>query len=130
MSMQDPIADMLTRVRNAQAVGKTTVSMPSAKTKVAITKVLVDEGYVNGYEVDGDAKKPTLTIELKYHNGTPVIENVRRVSRPGLRIYKQCQDLPQVDGFGVAVVSTSKGVMSDRAARAANLGGEILCELW
>jgi small subunit ribosomal protein S8 len=125
--MQDPISDMLTRVRNAQRAAKVTVSMPSSKIKAAIAKVLKEEGYVEGFSVSGD-KKPVLEIELKYHAGRPVIERIDRVSRPGLRIYKGHSDIPQVmNGLGVAIVSTSKGLMTDRKARALGVGGELLC---
>lgn len=127
MSMQDPLADMLTRIRNAQMAEKSSVSMPSAKLKVAVAKVLKEEGYVAGYEVVGDVK-PTLSIELKYFEGKPVIEELKRVSRPGLRQYKAVDQLPKVKGgLGVSIVSTNKGVMTDRAARAAGIGGEVLC---
>lgn len=127
MSMQDPISDMLTRVRNAQRAAKVTVSMPSSKIKVAIAKVLKEEGYVEGFSISGD-KKPVLEIELKYHAGRPVIERIDRVSRPGLRIYKGHGNIPQVmNGLGVAIVSTSKGLMTDRKARALGVGGELLC---
>ena len=128
MSMQDPLADLLTRIRNGQMVGKTEVSIPSSKTKVAITKVLVDEGYLKGWSVSGDEKKPILNIELKYFEGRPVIEDISRVSRPGLRIYKGKDELPKVKaGMGVAIISTCKGIMSDRTARAGGIGGEVLC---
>jgi len=128
MSMSDPIADMLTRVRNAQAAEKVEVSMPASKMKERVAAVLKDEGYITDYqqsEVDG---KPVLTITLKYFNNKPVIEKIERVSRPGLRIYRSKDELPKVlGGLGVAIVSTSKGVMSDRAARAAGVGGEVIC---
>ena len=128
MSMQDPLADLLTRIRNGQMVNKTEVSMPSSTSKVAITKVLVDEGYVTGWTISGDEKKPVLNIELKYFEGKPVIETIDRVSRPGLRIYKGKDELPNVKaGMGIAIISTPKGVMSDRAARANGIGGEVLC---
>lgn len=128
MSMSDPIADMLTRIRNAQRSEKTAVSMPSSRVKVAIAQVLKDEGYIEGYAVREEAAKATLDVSLKYYAGRPVIERIDRVSRPGLRIYKGCQDIPKVmNGLGVAIVSTSKGVMTDRKARAAGVGGEILC---
>jgi len=128
MSMQDPLADLLTRIRNGQMVGKTEVSMPSSTSKVAITKVLVDEGYVAGWTITGDEKKPVLNIELKYFEGKPVIETINRISRPGLRIYKGKDELPKVKaGMGIAIISTPKGVMSDRAARANGIGGEVLC---
>ncbi|MFN4291700.1 MAG: 30S ribosomal protein S8 [Permianibacter sp.] len=127
MSMQDPIADMLTRVRNAQAAGKKVVTMPGSKLKLAIAKVLQDEGYVAGVEQASIDGKNVLTINLKYFEGKPVIVRLERVSRPGLRVYKSLSDLPKVmGGLGVAIVSTSKGVMSDRAARAAGHGGEVL----
>lgn len=129
MSMQDPIADMLTRIRNGQSANKRTVSMPSSTFKVAIAKVLKDEGYINDFQVEGE-DKPQLQVYLKYHNGRPVIELIKRVSRPGLRIYKASGELPKViGGMGIAVVSTPKGVMSDGAARAANVGGEVICEV-
>ena len=127
MSMQDPIADMLTRIRNGQAANKIAVSMPSSKLKVAIANVLADEGYIESVKVL-DGVKPELEITLKYFQGKPVVESIQRVSRPGLRIYKRKDDLPKVmGGLGVAVISTSKGVMTDRAARQAGLGGEIIC---
>ncbi|MBY0379272.1 MAG: 30S ribosomal protein S8 [Burkholderiales bacterium] len=125
--MQDTIADMLTRVRNAQSATKDEVTMPSSKIKVAIAKVLLDEGYIDGFTVEGD-KKPELTINLKYYAGKPVIEKIERVSRPGLRIYRSCEELPTVmNGLGIAVVSTSKGVITDRRARSENVGGEVIC---
>ena len=128
MSMTDPIADMLTRIRNAQLAEKAEVRMPSSKVKVSIAKVLKDEGYVAGYAVEEDAGKATLAIELKYYQGAPVISMIRRISSPGLRTYKGKDKLPKVqDGLGIAIVSTSQGVMTDRAARAAGHGGEILC---
>ena len=127
MSMQDPIADMLTRIRNGQAANKIAVSMPSSKLKVAIANVLAAEGYIESVKVL-DGVKPELEITLKYFQGKPVVESIQRVSRPGLRIYKRKDELPKVmGGLGVAVVSTSKGVMTDRAARQAGLGGEIIC---
>ena len=128
MSMSDPIADMLTRIRNAQQVDKTTVSMPSSKLKVSIAAVLRDEGYIDSFEVKGEQTKPELEITLKYYAGRPVIERIERVSRPGLRIYKGHTSIPQVmNGLGVAIVSTSRGVMTDRKARATGVGGEVLC---
>lgn len=128
MSMSDPIADMLTRIRNAQRVEKTTVSVPSSKLKVAIAKVLKDEGYIDDFKVGGDAAKPELEIALRYYAGRPVIERIERASRPGLRVYKGRDEIPNVmNGLGVAIVSTSKGVMTDRHARAAGVGGEVLC---
>ena len=128
MSMSDPIADMLTCIRNAQTVNKTTVAMPSSKLKVAIARVLKDEGYIESYAVAEDAGKATLSIELKYYAGRPVIERIERVSRPGLRVYKGKSEIPTVlNGLGVTIVSTPKGVMTDRKARATGTGGEILC---
>ena len=128
MSMSDPISDMLTRIRNAQMAEKVTVKMPSSKLKVAIAKVLQDEGYVDGFNISSIDGKPELEIGLKYYAGRPVIEKIQRVSRPGLRIYKACEDIPKVmDGLGVAIVSTSKGLMTDRKARANGIGGEVLC---
>ena len=128
MSMTDPIADMLTRIRNAQLIERATVAMPSSKVKIAIAKVLKDEGYIDGYKVGGEEQKPLLEIALRYHAGRPVIEKIERVSKPGLRIYKSKDDIPRVmNGLGIAVVSTSRGVMTDRAARAAGVGGEVLC---
>ena len=128
MSMSDPIADMLTRIRNAQGVEKTVVSMPSSKLKVAIAQVLKDEGYIDGYAVRGEPTKPELEISLKYHAGRPVIERIERVSRPGLRVYRGRHDIPNVmNGLGVAIVTTPKGVMTDRKARQVGIGGEVLC---
>jgi small subunit ribosomal protein S8 len=128
MSMCDPISDMLTRIRNAQRAEKASVSMPSSKLKVAIAKVLKDEGYIQDYAVRDRDGKPQLDISLKYHAGRPVIERIERVSRPGLRIYKGVKELPKVmNGLGITIVSTPKGVMTDRMARAAGVGGEVLC---
>lgn len=128
MSMTDPIADMLTRIRNAQAVGKTVVTMPSSKLKISIAQVLKDEGYIDGFATKENEGKEELEIGLKYYAGEPVIEKIERVSRPGLRIYKGRDELPRVmNGLGVAIVSTSKGVMTDRKARATGVGGEVLC---
>jgi small subunit ribosomal protein S8 len=127
MSMSDPIADMLTRIRNGQAVGKKAISMPSSMKKEAIAQVLKDEGYVIDFSVSKEGAKGALTVELKYFQGEPVIEMIQRVSRPGLRIYKGAKDLPKVRaGLGIAIISTSKGLMTDRAARTAGHGGEIL----
>jgi len=127
MSMQDPISDMLTRIRNGQAASKVSVKMPSSKQKVAIATVLKAEGYVADYAVAGDTK-PELEVTLKYFEGKKVIDTIKRVSRPGLRIYKGANDLPKVmAGLGIAIVSTSQGVMTDRAARNASIGGEIIC---
>ncbi len=128
MSMSDPIADMLTRIRNAQGVEKTEVVMPASKLKVAIANVLKDEVYIEGFEVNPNDGKPQLRIGLKYYAGRPVIERLERVSRPGLRIYKSRNDLPEVmNGLGVAIVSTSRGVMTDRKARTQGVGGEVIC---
>ena len=128
MSMTDPIADMLTRIRNAQMVGKTAVGVPSSKLKISIAQVLKDEGYIDGFAVHEKEGKPELEIGLKYHAGQPVIEKIERVSTPGLRIYKGRDELPRImNGLGVAIVSTSKGVMTDRKARATGIGGEVLC---
>ncbi|MCL2873116.1 MAG: 30S ribosomal protein S8 [Betaproteobacteria bacterium] len=128
MSMTDPIADMLTRIRNAQMVERATVEMPSSKVKTAIAKVLKDEGYIEDFRVIGESIKPVLEIALKYYAGRPVIEKIERVSRPGLRIYRGKGDIPPVmNGLGIAVVSTSRGVMTDRKARAVGIGGEVLC---
>ena len=127
MSMQDPISDMLTRIRNGQAASKVTVKMPSSKQKVAIAAVLKAEGYIADFSVAGDTK-PELEVTLKYFEGKKVIDTIKRVSRPGLRIYKGARDLPQVmAGLGIAIISTSHGVMTDRAARKASIGGEIIC---
>ena len=126
--MTDPIADMLTRIRNGQRAGKVAVSMPSSKLKQSIASVLKDEGYVAGFQVNEEAGKPTMSVDLKYYDGQPVIDMLKRISRPGLRIYKASDELPRVQNdLGIAIVSTSKGVMSDRAARAAGEGGEVLC---
>lgn len=128
MSMNDPIADMLTRIRNALSAEKVTVDMPSAKQKVAIAELLKQEGFINDYSVSDAGAKPVLTIDLKYYAGKPVIEMIKRVSSPGLRIYKSKDDLPQVmGGLGVAIVSTSNGLMTDKAARKAGHGGEVIC---
>ncbi|MDX9705985.1 MAG: 30S ribosomal protein S8 [Azospira sp.] len=128
MSMSDPISDMLTRIRNAQQAEKVSVAMPSSKLKVAIAKVLKDEGYVEDFAVREAEGKPTLEIGLKYYAGRPVIERIERVSKPGLRVYKGSTAIPRVmNGLGVAILSTPKGVMTDRKARASNVGGEVLC---
>jgi len=130
MSMQDPVADLLTRIRNAQRARHAEVELPSSKTKVAICEVLKEEGYIDGYQIEEGAK-PTLKVALRYHNGSPVIEEIRRVSRPGLRIYKACEELPRVrGGLGVAIVSTNQGLLTDRAARAAGVGGEVICTVF
>lgn len=129
--MQDPIADMLARIRNAQMAEKLSVSMPSSKTKVAIANVLQQEGFVNKVAVSEDGAKAVLEIELKYFDGQPVIEEIQRKSRPGLRSYTGKEDLPKVHGgLGVAIISTNKGVMSDKQARAAGIGGEVLCTVF
>lgn len=128
MSMSDPIADMLTRIRNGQQARKANVRMPSSKLKVAIAKVLRDEGYIDGFAVRDASGKSELDVALKYYAGRPVIERIERISRPGLRVYKGSDDLPRVmNGLGVAIVSTPKGVMTDRAARASRVGGEVIC---
>jgi small subunit ribosomal protein S8 len=126
--MTDPIADMLTRIRNGQAAGKKLVKQPSSKLKVAIAKVLKEEGYISDYSTETVGSHTEMTIVLKYYRGSPVIENIKRVSRPGLRIYKSKDELPKVlGGLGIAIVSTSNGVMTDRAARAIGHGGEVIC---
>jgi small subunit ribosomal protein S8 len=128
MSMSDPVADMLTRIRNAQQAEKSSVSMPASKLKAAIAQVLKDEGYVEDFVVRGEGSSRELTIGLKYYAGHPVIERIERVSKPGLRVYRGCNDLPKVlNGLGVAIVSTPSGVMTDRRARASKVGGEVLC---
>ncbi|MGA0925731.1 MAG: 30S ribosomal protein S8 [Burkholderiaceae bacterium] len=128
MSMSDPIADMLTRIRNAQMVEKTNVAMPASKVKVAIAQVLKDEGYIENFQVNAADGKSQLEIALKYYAGSPVIERIERVSRPGLRVYRGSKSIPQVmNGLGVAIVTTPKGVMTDRKARAEGVGGEVLC---
>jgi small subunit ribosomal protein S8 len=128
MSMSDPIADMLTRIRNAQLAEKASVAMPSSKVKVAIAKVLKDEGYIDDFRVREEGGKASLELGLKYYAGRPVIERIERISRPGLRIYKGVGDIPRVlNGLGIAIISTPKGVMTDRKARAVKVGGEVLC---
>ena len=128
MSMSDPIADMLTRIRNAQRVEKAETVMPASKLKAAIAQVLQDEGYIDGFQVLDNDGKPQLRIALKYYAGRPVIERLERVSRPGLRIYRGCAEIPRVmNGLGVAIVSTPQGVMTDRKARASGVGGEVIC---
>ena len=124
--MTDPIADMFTRIRNGQSAAKVAVTMPSSKLKVAIANLLKEEGYISDFSIAGDVK-PELSVELKYFEGKEVIETIKRVSRPGLRIYKSCDELPKVlAGMGIAIISTSKGLMTDRAARSAGIGGEVL----
>lgn len=131
MSMQDTLADMFTRIRNAQMAAKPSVAMPSSKMKLSVAKVLEGEGFISGYSVSGDDAKPSLSIELKYFEGKPVIEEIKRASRPGLRLYKGKDELPKVrGGLGVSIVSTSKGVMTDKAAKAAGVGGEIICTVF
>lgn len=131
MSMSDPIADLLTRVRNAQMAKLPTVGMPSSKMKMAIAKVLQDEGYIAGYQVDENGGKPVLNIDLKYFQGKPVIEEIKRASRPGLRSYKGKEDLPKVRaGLGISIMSTNKGLMTETQARAAGVGGEVLCTVF
>jgi small subunit ribosomal protein S8 len=128
MSMSDPIADMLTRIRNAQMVAKPVVKLPASKVKVAIAKVLQEEGYIDGFKISSAEGKSELEIALKYYAGRPVIERIERISRPGLRVYKGRHDIPQVmNGLGVAIVTTPRGVMTDRKARAEGVGGEVLC---
>jgi small subunit ribosomal protein S8 len=130
MTMQDPIADLLTRVRNAQSANHEDVAMPCSKIKVAICEVLKEEGYIGEFSVD-DGVKQTLNVGLRYHEGRPVIEEIKRISRPGLRVYKSCSELPEVrGGLGVAIVSTSKGVMTSNTARAQGMGGEVLCTVF
>ncbi len=130
MTMQDPVADLLTRMRNAQMARHDHVSIPNSKIKRAILKVLLDEGYIEGFSA-GDEAKSMIDVTLKYHKGVGVMEEIKRISRPGLRIYKQCEELPRVrGGLGVAIVSTNKGVMTDKSARAAGMGGEVLCTVF
>ncbi len=128
MSMTDPIADFLTRIRNGQRSGKPEVAMPSSRIKLALAKVLKDEGYIDDYAIANDGARPLLTLRLKYYQGRPVIDRLERVSRPGLRVYKAKDELPRIlGGMGVAIISTSRGVRTDRDARAAGHGGEVLC---
>ena len=128
MSMTDPIADFLTRIRNGQLSGKPEIAAPASRIKLALAKVLKDEGYIEDFAVDGDSTKPTVKVRLKYYQGRPVIDRLERVSRPGLRVYKAKDELPKIlGGMGVAIISTSKGVMTDREARASGHGGEVLC---
>ena len=131
MSMSDPIADLLTRIRNAQMAGLETVSCPSSKIKIAICKVLEDEGYVDSHTVDENGGKPVLNVALKYFRGRPVVEEIKRVSRPGLRIYRGKEELPKNRaGLGTVILSTNKGLMTDRQAHAAGIGGEVLCTVF
>lgn len=126
--MTDPIADLLTRIRNAHHAEKIALTLPGSKIKTAIAQVLLDEGYIEGFEAGQAEGKPSLTITLKYYEGAPVIDHIERISKPGLRVYKSAEELPQVNGgLGIAIVSTSKGIMTDRAARSAGVGGEVLC---
>lgn len=128
MSMTDPVADMLTRIRNGQSAGKKYVKQPSSKLKISIAKVLKEEGYITDYSIESTDNHSQMTIELKYYRGIPVIETIKRISRPGLRIYKSKDELPKVlGGLGIAIVSTSSGVMTDKAARAIGHGGEVIC---
>ena len=130
MTMQDPIADLLTRIRNAQMAGHTQASIPDSSIKRSILKVLEEEGFIGGFQSSGEVKS-NITIELRYHHGNAVIEEIQRVSRPGLRIYKESDDLPQVrGGLGIAIVSTSKGVMTGKSAHAQGMGGEVLCTVF
>ena len=130
MSMQDPISDLLTRMRNAQMAGHTEVKIPNSKIKRSILNVLLNEGFIDEFSAD-DEQKSQITVQLRYHDGKPVIEELKRVSRPGLRIYKECEDLPQVrGGLGIAIVSTNKGVMTDKKARSQGVGGEVLCTVF
>ncbi|KZX66098.1 MULTISPECIES: 30S ribosomal protein S8 [Alcanivorax] len=129
MSMQDTMADMLTRIRNAQMAEKVQVEIPASKAKEAVAKVLKEEGFIADYKISDD-KKPVMTVELKYFEGNPVIDTIKRVSRPGLRVYKAAGEIPKVKGgLGIMIVSTNQGIISDRAARKANVGGELICEV-
>lgn len=131
MSMSDPIADFLTRIRNAQMAQLPNVDCPSSKIKIALSEVLQKEGYINGYKVEDNAGKPVLSIELKYYQGRPVIEEIKRISRPGLRSYKGKEELPKIRaGLGVAILSTNKGLMTDKQAQVAGIGGEVLCTVF
>lgn len=131
MSMQDPIADMLTRVRNGQLAEKKTVQMPSSGIKTAIAKVLKDEGYIESFQVIKVDEKNVLSVDLKYYEGKPVIEMIDRVSRPGLRVYKTAESLPKINaGLGISIISTNKGLMTDRSARSLGIGGEVICNVY
>jgi len=131
MTMQDPLADMLTRIRNAQMAGKAVVTMPSSKLKVSVASVLKEEGYIDGYGVSVEESKISLSVSLRYHNGSPVIEEIRRASRPGLRQYKGKDEIPSVrGGLGIHILSTNKGVVSDRVARKNGVGGELICSVF
>ena len=128
--MTDPIADLLTRIRNAHHAEMISLTLPGSKVKAAITKVLQDEGYIEGFDTSVEDGKPILNIKLKYYEGEPVIEQIQRVSKPGLRVYKSAEELPKVNGgLGISIISTSKGIMTDRAARSAGVGGEVLCSV-
>lgn len=128
--MTDPIADLLTRIRNAHHAEKISLAIPGSKIKSAIAKVLLDEGYIEGYDNSEEEGKPQLNIHLKYYEGAPVIQQLQRISKPGLRVYKSANEIPQVNGgLGIAIISTSKGIMTDRAARSAGVGGEVLCSV-
>ena len=128
--MTDPIADLLTRIRNAHHAEKISLTLPGSKVKAAIAKVLKDEGFIEGFDTSVEEGKPLLNIDLKYYEGEPVIEQIQRVSKPGLRVYKNANELPKVNGgLGIAIISTSKGIMTDRAARTAGVGGEVLCNV-
>ena len=128
--MTDPIADLLTRIRNAHHAEKIALTMPGSKIKSALAKVLKDEGYIESFDTATEDGKPVLTIKLKYYEGAPVIEQIHRISKPGLRVYKSAEELPKINGgLGIAIVSTSKGIMTDRAARTAGVGGEVLCSV-
>ncbi len=129
MSMQDPIADMLTRIRNAQMAGHLSVVMPKSKLKLSILSVLKDEGFIADFSEKNQTKNPEIEVSLKYYEGKPVIDKLKRISRPGLRVYKSFKDLSHVPGFGVSIISTSKGVMSDKSARKSMVGGEVICEV-
>lgn len=131
MSMQDPIADMFVRIRNAQARAKRETRIPSSKKKLAIAEVLLNEGYIHGFRVEGEGVQANIVVDLKYYGGRPVIERIDRVSRPGLRVYKGSEELPRVvGGLGIAIVSTSRGLMTDRQARSMGIGGEVICSVY
>ena len=131
MSMQDPIADMFVRIRNAQARAKRETRIPNSKKKLAIAEVLLNEGYIQGFRVEGEGVQSNIVVDLKYYGGRPVIERIDRVSRPGLRVYKAADELPRVvGGLGIAIVSTSRGLMTDRQARSMGIGGEVICSVY
>lgn len=129
MSMHDPVADMITRVRNAQLVGHSTVTLPASKIKIQILQVMQEEGYIEAYHLSNTEKHPEITVQLKYYQDKPVIEKIKRISRPGLRVYKNIKSLPRVAGFGVAILSTSQGVMTHLKAKKLKIGGELICEI-